>query len=135
MAPVLRILMTVGIVIGLLLPAGTNAARPSPTEDLGARDALLVADADGRVLLSHNPALPLVPASTLKVVTALAARHYLGEQGRFHTDFLLDPEGNLWIRGYGDPLLVSEVITDIARTLHQRLKAPVNAIANAGFDR
>ena len=128
MAPVLRIMMTASIVLALLRPAAVEAARPSPTDGLGARDALLVADADGRVLLSHNPSRPLVPASTLKVVTALAARHYLGEQARFHTDFLLDPEGNLWIRGYGDPLLVSEVITDIARTLQKHLAAPVNAI-------
>jgi D-alanyl-D-alanine carboxypeptidase/D-alanyl-D-alanine-endopeptidase (penicillin-binding protein 4) len=125
---VFRIAMVASIAIGLLLPAAANAAHPSPIENLGARDALLVTDADGRVLLTHNPNLPLVPASTLKVVTALAARHYLGAQARFHTDFLLDPEGNLWIRGYGDPLLVSEVIADIARALHQRLAAPINAI-------
>ena len=128
MSLVLRIVMAVSITVGLLLPAAVEAARPSPIEDLGARDALLVTDADGRILLTHNPTLPLVPASTLKVVTALAARHYLGAQARFHTDFLLDPEGNLWIRGYGDPLLVSEVIADIARVLHQRLAAPVKAI-------
>lgn len=128
MDPGLRIVLAVSIAIGLLMPAAVEAARPSPTKDLGARDALLVTDADGRVLLTHNPTLPLVPASTLKVVTALAARHHLGDQARFHTDFLLDPEGNLWIRGYGDPLLVSEVIADIAHALHQRLEAPLNAI-------
>ena len=125
---VFRIVITISIAVGLLLPAAANAARPSPTAGLGARDALLVADAEGHVLLSHNPTLALVPASTLKVVTALAARHYLGAQFRFHTDFLLDSDDNLWIRGYGDPLLVSEVVADIARALRQRLKRPVKAI-------
>ncbi len=125
---VFRIVMAISIAVGLLLPATANAARPSPTAGLGARDALLVTDAEGRVLLSHNPTQPLVPASTLKVVTALVARHYLGAQARFHTDFLLDPDNNLWIRGYGDPLLVSEVLADIARTLRQRLEKPIKAI-------
>ncbi len=125
---VFRIVIVISIAVGLLLPVAANATRPSPTQGLGARDALLVTDADGSVLLSHNPAQPLVPASTLKVVTALAARHYLGAQARFHTDFLLDPDDNLWIRGYGDPLLVSEVLADIARSLRQRLDKPVKAI-------
>ena len=123
-----RIVVVASLSVGLLLPAAVEASRPSPTKGLGMRDALLVTNADGRVLLSHNSTRPLVPASTLKVVTALAARHYLGDQARFHTDFFLDSDDNLWIRGYGDPLLVSEVVADIARALRERLERPVQAI-------
>lgn len=128
MTAILRLFLLTGITLGLLMPAPAVAGSSPPTKGLGPGDALLVTDADGRVLVAHNATRALVPASTLKVVTALAARHYLGTDFRFPTDFLLDPENNLLIRGYGDPLLVSETLADIARTLRQRLKAPLNAI-------
>ncbi|MBT7716373.1 MAG: tandem-95 repeat protein [Deltaproteobacteria bacterium] len=44
-----------------------------------------------------------VPASILKLVTALAAIHYLGEEARFQTEFFLDQDRNLYIKGYADP--------------------------------
>jgi D-alanyl-D-alanine carboxypeptidase/D-alanyl-D-alanine-endopeptidase (penicillin-binding protein 4) len=124
----LLICMAAVLVLGLLSAALAAAGEVSPTRGLGPRDALLLTDAGGRVLASHNPDRNLVPASTLKVVTALAARHYLGDDFRFRTDFLLDDQGRLLIRGYGDPLLVSEVLADIARILSQRLKTPLKGI-------
>ncbi len=128
MRPCLRRYAPLMIFFGLLASAPALAGPPSPTADLGPRDALLVTDAGGRVLAAHNPDLMLVPASTLKVVTALAARHYLGDDFRFCTDFYLDPEGRLLVRGYGDPLLVSEVLADIAGHLKPRINIPITAI-------
>ncbi len=124
----LRRYATLMVFGGLLISAPALAGPPSPTKGLGTRDALLVTDAGGRVLAAHNPDRMLVPASTLKVVTALAARHYLGADFRFHTDFFLDPDNRLLVRGYGDPLLVSEVLADIARELRSRLSAPITAV-------
>ncbi|MDJ0722677.1 MAG: D-alanyl-D-alanine carboxypeptidase [Desulfobacterales bacterium] len=114
--------------IGLLVCVPALAGPPSPTKGLGPRDALLLTDPDGQVLAAHNPDRTLVPASTLKVVTALAARHYLGADFRFHTDFFLAPDGRLLVKGYGDPLLVSEVLADIARELGRRIQTPITAI-------
>ncbi|MBL0715329.1 MAG: D-alanyl-D-alanine carboxypeptidase [Desulfosarcina sp.] len=119
-----RTFMAAGIVFYLLWTAPAQAAITG----LGPRDALLVTNAGGQILLAHNPTRALIPASTLKVVTALAVRHYLGDAHRFKTEFFLDPQHNLWIRGYGDPLLVSEVMVEIARTLNRHLVAPINAI-------
>ena len=113
---------------GLLVCVPALAGAPSPTIGLGPRDALLVTDPDGQVLAAHNPDRRLVPASTLKVVTALAARHYLGADFRFQTDFFLDPDGRLLVKGYGDPLLVSEVLVDIARELRRRIQTPITAV-------
>ncbi len=124
----LRRYATLMVFGGLLISAPALAGPPSPTKGLGTRDALLVTDAGGRVLAAHNPDRMLVPASTLKVVTALAARHYLGADFRFHTDFFLDPDNRLLVRGYGDPLLVSEVLADIARELRRRLSTPITAV-------
>lgn len=79
-------------------------------EKIGRNDAILVKDQNGAVVVSKNADSKLVPASTLKVLTALAAFHYFGDDHRFYTDFFLDQESNLIVKGYGDPLFVSEVI-------------------------
>jgi len=88
---------------------------------LGDRDAVMVAAPDGRVLFAHQPGAKLVPASTTKLLTALAAFHYLGPDFRFVTKFYLDGDSSLKIEGQGDPLLISEVIEDISKTLAKKL--------------
>ncbi len=54
-----------------------------------------------------------IPASTLKVLTCLVALEKLGKEYRFETHFFLDEQNNLYIKGYGDPFLTSEIIKDI----------------------
>jgi D-alanyl-D-alanine carboxypeptidase/D-alanyl-D-alanine-endopeptidase (penicillin-binding protein 4) len=88
---------------------------------IGARDAVLVVDAIGKTILAKNEDKALIPASTLKILTSLVAIHHLGLGYRFATEFYVDEEGSLKIKGYGDPLLVSEVVADIARELARRL--------------
>ena len=81
-----------------------------------------------RVLFDWNGGRSFVPASTLKVPTALAALHHLGADYRFKTDFYLNDDGDLAIRGHGDPFLVSEEWAIIARELKDsgRLPAKLN---------
>ena len=59
----------------------------------------------------------LVPASVQKYATALAALHYFGSQFRFRTDFYMDQNNELGVRGHGDPFLVSEEWQKIAEKL------------------
>ena len=89
---------------------------------LGNQDAVVVANPEGQILFAHNPDKTLIPASTLKLLTALAAFHYLGEDYRFQTEFYRDANSNLKIKGYGDPLLISELIADISKLLPDTLK-------------
>lgn len=96
--------------------ASSLLAQASP------QDALLVAAPDGRILCEQNHTKPYAPASTLKILTATAAIHHLGESYRFHTEFYLDSKHNLKIKGYGDPLLVSEVWQEMAQALAPRLQ-------------
>ena len=111
------------VCLTLLLPVYTMAFSFQGLEDmLGPRDALVVSGPDNRILFSHNADILLIPASTLKILTALTAFHYLGESYRFRTDFYTDPDSNLKIKGYGDPLLISEVIADLTASLHDLLK-------------
>lgn len=66
-------------------------------------------------LLSVNAQIPRNPASVMKLVTTMAALDQLGPAFRFYTDVYADAlpvdgriEGNLYLRGRGDPFLVTE---------------------------
>lgn len=58
-----------------------------------------------------------VPASILKLATALAATYYLGEDARFQTEFFQDADRNLYIKGYADPTLTTVEWRKIAAEL------------------
>lgn len=67
------------------------------------------------IVFSHNENKLLKPASNAKLVTTLAALKYLGSNYKFKTKIYTDGmirgnilEGNLYIKGFGDPKLVSE---------------------------
>lgn len=94
---------------------------------LGFRDALVVDGPGGRTHVSINGDAPLVPASILKVLTASALLDVLGTKYRFKTDFYIDKDNNLKIRGYGDPLLISERLEEMAAHLASKI-ATINHI-------
>jgi D-alanyl-D-alanine carboxypeptidase/D-alanyl-D-alanine-endopeptidase (penicillin-binding protein 4) len=103
------------------LPAADNV--PSCLSGkISSRDALLVAGPDGSTIYSKNADKKSVPASTLKILTGLIALHHFGESYRFRTEFYLDRERNLKVKGYGDPLLVSEIWQEIAVALAPKLQ-------------
>lgn len=98
---------------------------------IGPKDALLVTAPDGSDVFAVNESVPRIPASTLKLLTSLAALHYLGPNYQFATDFYMDENRNLKIKGFGDPLLISEVVAQIVDTLvgnpvDNPLEAPFN---------
>lgn len=75
---------------------------------------------EGRVFCSRNIDKPLVPASILKIVTGLGAAHILGEDFRFRTIFYLDQESNIFIKGLGDPFLISEEVALVVDRLRKK---------------
>ncbi len=89
---------------------------------IGANDAIIVSYPDGKIFMEKNADKKLIPASTLKLLTSLAALHYLGSTYRFSTEFYIDKDLNLKIRGYGDPLLISEYIAELAKSPGMNLK-------------
>lgn len=108
----------------MLLLAGAVAAGPlraAPTE--GLRQALAGLVEHGGVAVGENgePVFVYrpgryVPASIVKLATALAAFHELGPHYRFRTEVFRDGDV-LYLRGYGDPFLVSEEWALIADAL------------------
>ncbi|WP_316016110.1 D-alanyl-D-alanine carboxypeptidase/D-alanyl-D-alanine-endopeptidase [Roseobacter sp. HKCCA0434] len=90
---------------------------------------VFVLDADGAELLARNADDPFVPASVAKIVTAWLALEVLGEDHRFETEFYLDADRVLHVRGGGDPFLVSEELAELApRLLAEIGPAPVEGI-------
>lgn len=83
---------------------------------------------DGTVLLNYEGNRDFMPASTLKVATALTALEILGKDYRFKTEFYLDPSNNLYVKGYGDPYLVSEEFELIVSQLKKAGLKKVNQI-------
>ncbi len=70
---------------------------------------------NGRTAFSQNLEKNYIPASTIKLITSLAALEILGPDYRFSTRLYLDKEKNLYIQGSGDPFLVSERVSAIAQ--------------------
>ncbi|MBI4649513.1 MAG: D-alanyl-D-alanine carboxypeptidase/D-alanyl-D-alanine-endopeptidase [Bacteroidia bacterium] len=70
----------------------------------------------GEILVEFNPDLSMVPASVQKIITTAAALEILGKNFRFCTTLEYDGEidengtlnGNIFIRGGGDPALGSD---------------------------
>lgn len=89
---------------------------------IGPRDAVGVAAPDGKILFSKHAGVLRIPASTFKLLTALTALHFLGVDYRFPTKFYVDAAHNLTIKGYGDPLLLSQNVSKIAGNLAETQK-------------
>ena len=102
----------------LLLPAPALAAGVK--EDVAAlapSGLVLVMDAAGNELVAQNTDKPFVPASVTKIVTAWLAMEVLGGDYRFETRFYLDDKRKLYVRGGGDPFLISEELAPLATEL------------------
>jgi len=69
---------------------------------------------DNKLMIDYNGSLKLTPASIVKLITTGAALHILSPSFRFKTEFYYSGEihdsilnGDVIIRGYGDPTLYS----------------------------
>ena len=98
----------------LLLPCWSAA---SPLHDIRhlPNAGYIVADESGQINDTYNADRSLIPASTTKLVTAWLALNHWGEAHRFTTSIQFNPDtGKLWVKGGGDPFLVSEEIEKMA---------------------
>jgi D-alanyl-D-alanine carboxypeptidase/D-alanyl-D-alanine-endopeptidase (penicillin-binding protein 4) len=114
------------IVLGLCVFAAACAAQPLPAEVDAAlararlpRDALVAvvvaADARSAPKVSHRAGVAVNPASIAKLATTFAALDMLGPAYTWSTPVYVDGpiqdgvlQGNLYIKGQGDPKLVAE---------------------------
>jgi D-alanyl-D-alanine carboxypeptidase/D-alanyl-D-alanine-endopeptidase (penicillin-binding protein 4) len=101
----------------LLLPAPALAGVEEKVAALAPQGVVLVVDAQGKELVAQNADEPFVPASVAKIVTAWLAMETLGGDYRFQTRFYLDDKRVLYVRGGGDPFLISEELAPLATAL------------------
>jgi D-alanyl-D-alanine carboxypeptidase/D-alanyl-D-alanine-endopeptidase (penicillin-binding protein 4) len=113
----------------LLLPAPALAGAKEKVAALAPSGTVFVVDADGNELVAQNADKPFVPASITKIVTTWLALKVLGDDYRFETKFYLDDHRVLYVRGGGDPFLVSEELALLAPELVAAVgKAPLTGI-------
>ena len=101
----------------LLLPAQAVAGAKEKVAALAPSALVLVVDERGNELIAQNADAPFVPASVTKIVTAWLAMEVLGGDYRFETKFYLDKDRVLYVRGGGDPFLISEELAPLAQEL------------------
>ncbi len=110
-------------------PRGDPGAPPAPESagslieaaGLGGAVGYLAMNADtGAVIDAFNPKLRLPPASVTKAATAFYALNHLGAAHRFETELLATGpinagriEGDLVLRGGGDPTLDTDALADM----------------------
>jgi D-alanyl-D-alanine carboxypeptidase/D-alanyl-D-alanine-endopeptidase (penicillin-binding protein 4) len=88
---------------------------------------------DGSPLLRYRDNEPFVPASVLKVATAFCALEQLKDDFRFETLFLTDSSYTLFIKGSGDPALVSETLEAVAEQLANKLQRVDRIVIDTSF--
>ena len=117
----------------LLSPCPALAGVRENVAALAPSGVVLVLDAKGEELVAQNVNSPFAPASVAKIVTAWLALEVLGADFRFETRFYLDGKRVLYVRGGGDPFLVSEELAPLAKDLVAKIgKAPIAGIVVDG---
>lgn len=96
-------------------------------------NASLLMEEDGHMRISRHADRPMVPASTMKILTALASIQRWGMGHRFHTDFHMTGDGRLWVKGEGDPYLISEELDRIVATLAREVGNPSACSSTSPF--
>lgn len=90
----------------------------------------------GETIAGYRMDEPFVPASTVKILTSLVALEQLGPRFRFQTTFYFDNRQNLYVKGYGDPFLTSEILAELSTKLRGFGVAAINHLFldNTFFD-
>jgi serine-type D-Ala-D-Ala carboxypeptidase/endopeptidase (penicillin-binding protein 4) len=113
----------------LLLSAPALAGVREKVAALAPQALVLVVDDKSNELVAQNTDQPFIPASVTKIVTAWVAIEVLGGDYRFETRFYLDDKRVLYVRGGGDPFLISEELAHLGTKLVAAIgKKPISGI-------
>lgn len=81
----------------------------------------------GETIFSRNADKLMIPASNMKIITTAAVLSKLGPGYRFPTEVYVDGpikggvlDGNMYLKGYGDPSMVDEKLWTLARDIAYR---------------
>ncbi len=98
------------------LQKAINSLAKDPVLGTGGFSMTVMDVTSGKVIATHQKDQGLIPASSLKVITTSTALAILGDDFRFKTELQYDGaidangvlDGNIYIKGYGDPTLGSD---------------------------
>ncbi len=109
------------------LPAPIRAALAKANVPPEAVAVVVQPATGGKPVVAHNATTPMNPASVMKVVTSYAALDLLGPAFTFKTDVLITGtlaggvlDGDLVLRGGGDPKLTAERLWQLVHVLRAR---------------
>jgi D-alanyl-D-alanine carboxypeptidase/D-alanyl-D-alanine-endopeptidase (penicillin-binding protein 4) len=112
---------------GAVLPAPVLQALRSADIPASAMSVVVQAVEGGPARISHRATVAMNPASVMKLVTTYAALDSLGPAYAWRTDALMTGrlvngmlDGDLWLRGSGDPALSMEQFWLLLRDLRSR---------------
>ena len=127
------------------IPLRALAAAVQPFADAAPPESCISVGDGSRAIYSHNASAGLVPASNQKLITASAALDLIGADETLKTDFRTvgKPdggviEGDLFMVGGGDPLLMTDAYQDIqthGRLPESNLEAIADQLVGAGVRR
>ncbi|MFT4199726.1 D-alanyl-D-alanine carboxypeptidase/D-alanyl-D-alanine-endopeptidase [Gordonia sp. (in: high G+C Gram-positive bacteria)] len=117
-------------------------SKVSASPDLGQLTGQVSDPVTGTVLWEKNPGKPLIPASNAKVLTAAAALLGMDQDRRLTTTVVAGPNGQVILRGAGDPTLSAQPVgaetffTDAPRIadLAQQIKAAGIKVKSVAID-
>ena len=116
----MRSMRIIAFTILMLLMSAAQATNLFSKHKFGSQSAVLVTDANGKDLYAWNPDKALIPASTVKIITGIAAIERFGLDFKFRTDFF-HKGSTLWVKGYGDPFLTSEELDIVVLNLIRKI--------------
>lgn len=97
-------------------------------EFLKLKNAALVIGNNNEVYFKYNADKNMVPASTMKILIAYAALEKWGREHRFTTNFYLNPNDKLCVKGSGDPFITSDELLMAAINLSSKSLPKLNGI-------
>src|ERR1700745_358026 len=113
----------------LLLSAPALADVKEKVAALAPAGLVLVVDDKGNEVVAPNTDESFVPAPVTTIGEAWRAMEVLGGDYRFETRFYLDNKRVLYVRGGGDPFLISEELAPLAAKLVAAVgKKPITGI-------
>lgn len=122
--------------VSTVLPQPVMAGLQRAHVPLSSISVVIEKVGDRTPIVALNAGKPMMPASTMKLVTTYSGLSILGPDYRWrtsaYTDGTLDGNGvlhgNLYIQGTGDPKLVPEELIDLVQKIH---KAGITGIDGA----
>ncbi len=132
------IAIAAGLLCLLQFPAKAGdfgGAESGPAACIGEQDSLVVRSCgdDQTVWFSENQHKQLIPASIIKLLTCLAAFHYLGPDFHFETEIYRRGQRDIVLKGYGDPCFVSREIARAAAAVRKTFPSVRDILVDDSF--